>query len=264
MSIIKVSVAMITYNHENYIREAIEGVINQNTNFSYEILVGEDCSNDLTRSICEEYESKYPKLFKLIPKTENVGMNKNWSRTVANCSGKYIAICEGDDYWTDPNKLQTQFDIMESNSEYSFTFHSVSVKNEIKSINYNYPKPSKKILTFNDILKKHYVPTCSVFYRSEMFPKPDPDFLKHCLMGDLPAQLLLTSRGNAFFLDKKMATYRKNQNSITMNLTQILKGRRAYVYVYFNLLKYLFPKYFFPLSFKLSMTILGFIKDRFK
>ena len=66
------------------------------------------------------------------------------------------------------------------------------------------------------------------------------------------------------FLDKKMATYRKNQNSITMNPTNIQKGRRAYVYVYFNLLKYLFPKYFFPLSFKLSITILGFIKDRFK
>jgi len=260
----KISVCIITYNQEPFIRKCLDGVISQKLNFEYEVIIGEDCSTDKTLDICKEYQLKYPNIITLLPSNENHGMVRNWLRTISECNGKYVAVCEGDDYWTDPNKLQTQFDIMETNNEFSFTFHSVSVKNEIKSINYIYPKPSKKILTFNDILKKHYIPTCSVFFRREMFPKPEPNFLKYCLMGDLPAQLLLSSNGNAFFLDKKMATYRKNQNSITLNVSQITNGRRGYVYLYFNLLKYLFPRYFISLSYKLSLTILGFIKDRLK
>jgi glycosyltransferase involved in cell wall biosynthesis len=260
----KISACIITYNHEPFLRKCLDGAISQKLNCEYEIIIGEDCSTDKTLDICKEYQLKYPNIIKLLPSNKNHGMIGNWLRTISECKGKYIAICEGDDYWTDPNKLQTQFDIMETNSEYSFTFHNVSVKNEIKSINYSYPTPSKKILAFNDILKKHYIPTCSVFFRREMYPKPEPDFLIHCLIGDIPVQLLLSSRGDVFFLDKKMATYRKNQNGITLNTSHLAKGRKGYVYVYFNLLKYLFPRYFFPLSYKLSLTILGFIKDRFK
>ena len=185
---IMVSVFMMAYNHEKYVAQALDSVLIQKVDFEYQIVLGEDCSTDNTREIVIKYAELYPKKFKLLLHKTNIGAVNNQNLILANCTGKYIAMLECDDYWTDPNKLQTQFDIMETNGEYSFTFHSVSVKNEIKSINYNYPKPSKKILTFKDILKKHYIPTCSVFFRSEMFPKPDPDFLINCLMGDLPVQ----------------------------------------------------------------------------
>ena len=260
----KISVCIITYNHESYIRECLEGAISQKLNCEYEIVIGDDLSTDKTRDICNEYQLIYPSIIRLLPSNTNLGMMGNWLRTSSECKGKYIAVCEGDDFWNDPNKLQIQFDLMERNSDYSFTFHSVEVNNEIESVSYKYSLPKKNILSFNDILRKHYIPTCSLFYRTEMLTKPLPDFLINCLMGDLPNELILASRGDAFYLDRKMATYRKNQNSITMNLTHIAKGRRAYLYVYFSLLKYLFPRYFFPLSFKLCLTILGFIKDRIK
>ena len=112
-----VSVHMITYNHEPYIRQAIEGVMMQKTDFEFELVIGEDCSQDKTREICFEYQKKYPDKIRVLWWHENLNKVKhpaggNGRRTTAHCRGEFIAFCEGDDYWTDPLKLQKQVDVM--------------------------------------------------------------------------------------------------------------------------------------------------------
>ncbi len=118
-----VSIVTITYNHEPYIRKCIEGVLMQKVNFPIEFIIAEDCSTDGTLAICKEYAEKYPELIRLITSKNNVGAIANERRAMKAAKGKYIAFCEGDDYWIDPLKLQKQVDFLEKNPEYSVTFH---------------------------------------------------------------------------------------------------------------------------------------------
>lgn len=117
------SIVTITYNHELYIRKCIEGVLMQQVNFPIEFIIAEDCSTDGTLAVCKGYAEKYPDLIKLITSENNVGAIVNERRAMKAAKGKYIAFCEGDDYWTDPLKLQKQVDFLEENPEYSVTFH---------------------------------------------------------------------------------------------------------------------------------------------
>jgi len=105
-----VSVCMITYNHEPFIRQCIDGVLMQKTNFPFFLVIGEDYSTDNTRGVCEDYFHLYPQQIKLLPSDRNLGIIPNFIRTIEACDSKYIAFCEGDDYWTDPLKLQKQVD----------------------------------------------------------------------------------------------------------------------------------------------------------
>lgn len=126
------SIVTITYNHEPYIQKCIEGVLMQQVNFPIEFIIAEDCSTDGTLAICKEYAEKYPDLIQLITSDNNVGAIANERRAMKAAKGKYIAFCEGDDYWTDSLKLQKQVDFMESNPEYSVCFHRF-IKNDIYS-----------------------------------------------------------------------------------------------------------------------------------
>jgi len=127
MNQILVSVWMITYNHENYIRESIDSILMQETDFEYEIVIGEDCSTDGTRKILLEYKDKYPEKFKLLLHDKNIGIVDNMLTTFKACSGKYVAMLEGDDCWTDPAKLQKQVDFLEDNSEYIVSYHNIEL-----------------------------------------------------------------------------------------------------------------------------------------
>lgn len=117
-----VSVCLITYNHEKYIRQAIEGVLMQKVNFSFELIIADDCSTDCTREIILEYKQKYPELIHLILQEKNLGPAQNWFDLITYPTGKYIAYFEGDDYWTDPLKLQKQVDFLEQNNDYVIHF----------------------------------------------------------------------------------------------------------------------------------------------
>ena len=109
-----VSVCMTAYNHEDYIAEAIESVLAQQTSFGMELVLGEDCSTDRTGPICREYAAKYPDRIRLVTSPGNVGMRANYRRTFDACRGKYVAYLDGDDWWTDPQKLELQVELMES------------------------------------------------------------------------------------------------------------------------------------------------------
>lgn len=107
---ITVTIISLTYNHEKYIAQALESILMQKVNFTYEIVVGEDCSKDRTREILIQYAEKHPDKFHLLLHEKNIGAAKNQNKVFENCKGKYIAMLEGDDYWTDPYKLQKQVD----------------------------------------------------------------------------------------------------------------------------------------------------------
>jgi glycosyltransferase involved in cell wall biosynthesis len=123
-----VSVAMISYNHGDYITQAVESVLMQQTNFYFELVIGDDHSTDNTRKILEGIQQNHENI-RILPPGPNVGMMKNAKRTIQACRGKYIAFIEGDDYWTDPLKLQTQIDFLEKNPDYTLSFHNVRILN---------------------------------------------------------------------------------------------------------------------------------------
>jgi len=119
---VKVSVVMITYNHEKYIAQAIESVLMQETSFNFEVVIGEDCSTDRTREIVIEYQKKFPDKIRLLLQDKNLGANANYRQTYSACNGEYIAYLEGDDYWIDRKKLQKQVAFLEKNTEFSMCF----------------------------------------------------------------------------------------------------------------------------------------------
>ena len=121
------SVCLITYNHEKYLKQAIEGVLMQHVNFEIELIIADDFSTDATRSIIEEYRVKHPKIIKPILQAKNIGAANNWMDLMEAPVGKYVAYQDGDDYWTDPLKLQKQVDFLESHPDAVMCFTNIEV-----------------------------------------------------------------------------------------------------------------------------------------
>jgi len=256
----KISACIITYNQETYIKECLEGVLKQKLNCTYEIVIGEDCSTDNTLRICKIYAEKYPDLIRILPSSKNLGMIGNWMRTISDCKGKYIAFCEGDDYWTDPLKLQKQVDFMEENLNYSMCFHKVDVTFAHEGDFYEYDKPANDILSIKDIMRKHYIATCSLVFRNGYFKKGLPSWFAQSISGDLPLEILLASKGLTKYLDDTMACYRRNPGGITQSVRQIAKIRSGYIFMYSKLAQ----EIKFPHSFYLHYIVLrlrvGYLK----
>ncbi|WP_186321468.1 glycosyltransferase [Bacillus sp. FJAT-22090] len=210
MSIL-VSINCTTYNHEDYIADAIESFLMQKTNFKYEILIGEDCSTDNTRKIVDEYATQYPEIIRIITSSQNVGARQNSRRLVENSKGKYIAECEGDDFWTDPLKLQKQVDYMESHSECSLCFHSAEILQAPNKPTGRIIRPylSDKISPIEDIIigGGGFCPTPSLLYRKKFMENP-PTYYLNAPIGDYPMQMYLASQGYVYYFDACMCAYR--------------------------------------------------------
>ena len=206
---------MITYNHEKFIAQAIDSVLMQQTTFDYELVIGEDCSTDGTRAIVVDYQQRYPDRIRAFLREKNLGMHENAKQTLDACRGEYIAFLEGDDYWTDPLKLQKQVDYLESHSEYSMCFHNVHV---IQEGNEHEPtlwhtQPMKAVYTFEDLLPGNFIHTPSVMYRTGLVTEL-PAWYYEMPMGDWPLYLLLTQHGGAGYLSDVMAVYRKHAGGV--------------------------------------------------
>lgn len=169
-----VSILSLTYNHEKYIARALDSWLNQQTNFDYEIVLGEDCSTDSTRAIIETYRRKNPEQIRLITSDKNIGPQPNFMRTLKACRGKYIAFCEGDDYWTDPNKLQYQVDFLESHPGYAMISAQVEPVDEngnrlpLNEIIKIQQESIIKSPGFFDLLNLNYVNTLTVCIRADI------------------------------------------------------------------------------------------------
>lgn len=216
----KLSVICLTYNHAKFIRQALDGFVMQKTNFSFEVIIHDDASTDGTADIIREYETKYPDIIKPIYQTENQWGKKNiWREIVFPLvKGEYVLYCEGDDYFTEENKLQKQVDYLDAHPECSICFHPVAVKWEDKSkpdsiFPTNRVIHNKTVFTFNDLIQGNFMQTNSVMYRWR-FHKDSLDLIKDVLPGDWYLHLLHAQVGKIGFLPDVMAVYRKHSGGI--------------------------------------------------
>ena len=213
-----VSVHMITYNHAKFIRQAIEGALNQNTSFPFEIVIGEDCSTDGTKEIVHDYQQRYPEIINITTSKKNVGVNANFIRTLNACKGKYVALCEGDDYWTDPQKLQKQVDFLENNPDFVICCHDVKVIYEnVEEIWPFSTSNLNNIFSFNDVLKRHFIPTNSLVFKNGIVKKYPVD-ISGIISFDILHELLLTLNGRGYYFFEQMAVKRKHENGITQKI----------------------------------------------
>lgn len=215
MNEVLVSACIITYNQENFIRSCIEGVVNQQVNFTFEIVIGEDGSTDETLSICKEYAIKYPQLIRLIAGAENKGMMKNWLSTITSCRGKFIAICEGDDYWTDALKLQKQVDYISKYENCNLVFTDAKVWNENKrEFLPNWANINREKYEFKDLIEKNVITTCTALFRNPNRNAEISNYLLNFKIGDYPLYLFLLRSGYAYFLNKDTAVYRQHNGGV--------------------------------------------------
>lgn len=223
----KVSVCMITYAHENYIREAIEGVLMQECNFKVELIVANDCSRDATDAVIEDILKNYPRAagIKYIKHEKNIGMMPNFIFAMEHCSGKYIALCEGDDYWTDPLKLQKQVDFLEANPEYVIHSGSAKIlyaKEEVSEIVLG-DTSGKTDFVVEDFYTKNNLVTCTVMFRNVI--QNYPGSFRTITFGDwfLYVVLLHKSKSKAFVSSAVFSVYRVHAAGAIKQLAQIEK-----------------------------------------
>jgi glycosyltransferase involved in cell wall biosynthesis len=214
----KVSVLMITYNHERFIAQAIESVLMQKVDFEYEIVIGEDFSVDSTRAILLDYKRKHADKIRLLLPEKNVGMINNFVATLHACTGEYIALLEGDDYWIDPIKLQRQVDFLEGNVQYNVCYHYCL--HQINSVLHHADQKRRYAqysFRFVDSLYSKNGYTASMMFRRQSLVVSEFETVaRDSLVGDWPLELLLLSKGGlGFFLPYEMAVYREHEGGIT-------------------------------------------------
>jgi glycosyltransferase involved in cell wall biosynthesis len=240
MSELIVSVCCITYNHQNYIEECIDGFLMQKTTFKVEFIIHDDASTDHTQKVIASKIADNPR-FNLILRKENL-KSKGVSITpilIKKARGKYIALCEGDDYWTDPLKLQKQIDFLEQNMEYNICFHEVKVFNQVKNC-LEEDIITRNVLettTVENLAKGNYIHTPSVILRNNF---TIPSWFTKTPLGDWTLYMLAVENKKIKKLNESMAVYRLHSESIWSNKTQekrnILTNKSVYL-VYKNLKK---------------------------
>jgi glycosyltransferase involved in cell wall biosynthesis len=229
-----VSVHIITYNQESYVARAIEGALRQQTDFGVEIVVGEDCSTDGTRDVVVRYQRERPEQVRVITSDHNVGPFENSQRVLTACRGRYVAFCEGDDYWTDPRKLQKQVDFLEAHPAYSLCCHDVDVVCDGVSRVCTYVEFTKDTFAFDDAVRGHFIPTPSIVCRRELVADV-PSWLKECIGVDIFVELLLLDRGLGCYLHEAMAVKVENARGISRIPETRTQAARCILRMYRNL-----------------------------
>ncbi|HEX3599731.1 MAG TPA: glycosyltransferase [Lacipirellulaceae bacterium] len=221
MDDIKVSVCMITYNHERYIAQAVESVLAQQTKCPFEIVIGEDCSTDKTRRILLGLARRYPQTIRLRLADDNQGVNRNLAGTIGAARGRYVALLEGDDYWATTEKLQRQVEALDSHADWAVCFHPASCTYEagfqgdpIFPLDW-----TKQEATIDDLFENNFIPTCSVMFRNRLFAE-FPAWYDGLKLGDWPLHLLNAEHGNIGYLPEVMATYRVHRGGVWSGASQ--------------------------------------------
>lgn len=219
------TIVCVTYNHVTYIRDALDGFVNQITNFNYNVIVYDDASTDGTSDIILEYKDKYPDIFDIYIATENTYKKPIREKVLSELfdkylEGKYMAFCEGDDYWTDINKLQMQVDFLENNPDCVMVGHSAMIENCMTGEKREYRVyDESRYITPDEIIVQYNgnIPTASLVMRRDVYFY-DAQFPK-CDVGDWPRQLNALGKGKIYYINKIMSTYRyMAQGSWTCNM----------------------------------------------
>ncbi len=214
-----VSVIMITFNQEKYIEEAINGVLMQECDFEYELIVANDHSYDHTDQVVQRILYANPKnhLIKYVNRNTNLGQTKNFINAFLHSKGKYIAVCEGDDYWTDPHKLQKQVDFLEKNAGYSMVCHDALVINQKNNTSKLFYQPNLKQNTYSTkytLKNRHFCPTASLVFRKKSLMNFS-NFQFIPFAGDHVLVQLLSLDGLLFRMTDVMSVYRKHHEGVS-------------------------------------------------
>lgn len=210
---IEVSICMITYNHGPYIEESIKSALGQKTNFRFEIIIGDDVSTDNTKSIINNILNEFNEDGRIIfiQNEVNIGAARNFANVMKRAKGRYIALLEGDDAWTNENKLQVQVDFMENNLTYSTIFHTALMVDRYNNHKGYLPNDNFKKSEYGliDLLKyDSFMPTCSIMFRSNLFEYFPEVYYTSRNMCDWPLNILNAEKGKIKFLDICMSKYR--------------------------------------------------------
>lgn len=221
---------MITYNHAAFVGKAIESVLMQETDDEWELVIGDDASGDGTTEIVRRYAEKHPDRIRASFARRNRGMMGNLAETMAQCRGRYVALLEGDDYWTDARKLKIQSLRLDSNPGSAVCAHN-AVLLDVDGSERSYCDASQPAQTgFDDLLQGDTVPTCSVMYRRDAVPTI-PEWCMGLGMGDWPLLLLATQRGTLSYSPETMGVYRRHGSgawSSARETDKLEKIRTAY------------------------------------
>jgi len=211
MEEIQVSIFCTTYNHEKYVEKALEGFVCQKTDFAFEALIYDDASTDGTREIISRYAKRYPEIIKPIFPPSNQyqnGVHIYREYLISRAKGRYVALCEGDDYWTDENKLQVQYDALEAHPELDICTHRVSVEHEGVLQETAGSLPRSGIVPVEDVIRggSEFVATASILCRAEWFTVPNPvnEFSEY----DYLWQIMGSLKGGMLYLNENMGVYR--------------------------------------------------------
>lgn len=210
-----VSIVSFTYNHENYISECIEGFLMQETTFPVEIIIHDDASTDCTASILQQYADRYPKLIRLVLQAENQ-MSKGIgivTTVVGQARGGYIAVCDGDDYWTDKRKLMLQMEFLDKNANVDIAFHSCMLREKDKAELQGPFRVQSAHNTVIDVGKViagdgGYMPTPSIFFRKHVIEAIPSSIFNNSFAGDFLIQIYGSLRGGAGYINRPMCVYR--------------------------------------------------------
>jgi glycosyltransferase involved in cell wall biosynthesis len=233
---VKVSVVMITYNHERYIAQAIQSVLDQQVDFPIELIVGDDASTDGAPEIIRRFQAAHPQVIRARLATVNQGAFPNFRQCFEACRGQYIALLEGDDYWTSPHKLRRQVEAMDRHPDWAVCFHRVHCISEEAGGEPRVFPPGRipEVRKLRDILKANFIQTCSVMYRAGLVRDFPPDFPKLAL-GDWPLHILHALQGDIGFIDDVMAVYREHTGG--MWSTRPVAWRIAQTYRMFQVMR---------------------------
>jgi glycosyltransferase involved in cell wall biosynthesis len=243
MPLPKLSVCLITYNQEQYIREALDGIVMQKCDFDIEVVASDDQSSDRTLDIIKEYADKYP-YFNVLKGEKNVGMHRNWEKAIKACKGEYIALLEGDDLWNDERKLQKQIQILEQDKGIAISFTNAFIKNEVDATYHpDYVVMTGGYYTIKDLFEFNPAPTASVVFRNHLFENLPEAYFKSPY-ADWILHILNARKGYLHYLPEKTCTYRLNSGGVfggsnertrlerrvtTLNsICEILKGTEWY------------------------------------
>jgi glycosyltransferase involved in cell wall biosynthesis len=221
---VKVSIVVTSYNHEKYIEQCLEAVLAQKGDFEMEIILGDDCSIDGTGYIMEEYQNKYPEIIQKLQNEKNLGITKNLKRCLDACTGDYIAICEGDDYWISDEKVQKQMQLLEAHPEYSMCFSTLTLcyQEEQRYILFsdqvNFPRNE---LTIEDLIKSNYIGNFSCcMYRAGVVHRL-PDSLFKMFTVDWMFNMACSEMGEVGFIRESLSVYRRHSNGAWSGKTDI-------------------------------------------
>lgn len=239
---ILVSIRCCTYNHESYIRRCLDGFVMQKTNFRFEAIVHDDASTDGTAAIVREYASRYPDIIKPIFEEENQYSKHDGSISRimnSHMRGKYIAMCEGDDYWIDPYKLQKQVDFLESHPEYAMCFHNCHIHNETPT-DFRHEGTQDRDYSVQELFSEWIVPTASMLLRKECCLEMAPDL--RLVNSDIHVILSCFAHGKVRGMKDKMSVYRVQENGVTIKRVKENPLKLEISYIdHYKCLKELYP-----------------------